>query len=101
MAATNRSTYSMATACVSALVASILFPRTLRDTGGGFAAATSAVVLFIGLAAVAALASLGLLLRTLKHRAALSLPAQIAGAFPAALVAIGLVALWLSIRSGI
>ncbi len=99
MAAANRSTYWMATACVAALAASVLFPRFVPDTGGGFAAATSAAVLFVGLAAVAAIASLALLLRTLTQRAALSLPAQIAGTIPAVLVAIGLLATWLSMRS--
>jgi hypothetical protein len=98
MVATDRSTYLMATACAALLAAAILLPRTFRDAGGGFAAATSAAILFMGLAAVAALASIALLVRTLRRRRALSLPAKIAGAIPAAAIVLGLATLWLSIR---
>ncbi len=99
MIATNRTTYWMATVCVAVLVASVLLPRMFREPGGGFAAATSAALLFMVLGAVAAFASIALLVHTLRQRHVLSPSARIAGAIPAALVSCGLVALWLTIRS--
>lgn len=94
----GRRIYWMAAACIAVLVASVLLPRTIRDTGGGFAAATSAAVLFLGLATGAAVASLALLVHTLRQREKLSRPERIAGLVPALLVVFGLVAFWLSLN---
>ncbi len=95
----GRRIYGMAAACVAVLAASVLVPRMIRDTGGGFAAATTAAVLFLGLATVAAVASLALLVHTLRQRDALSLAERLAGLIPAALVVFGLVGFWLSINN--
>jgi hypothetical protein len=89
----DRGTFLAAATCVAVLAASLLLPRIFQDTGGGFAASTSAALLFMALAAVAAIASFALLVRTLRHRRMLSSAALIAGVLPAALVAVGTVAL--------
>ncbi len=99
MPATNRTTYFMAVACIAVFAASILIPQTFQDPGGGFAAATSVAILFVGLAAFAAIFAIVLLVRSVVQRRYLSRAARIAGALPAAVIACCLVVLWLSIQN--
>jgi hypothetical protein len=86
-----------AATCLAALAASVLLPRAVRDPGGGFAAATEAAVTFLGLAAVATVASLALMIHTLRWRRNLSRPAQIAGVLPAVMALIGSWLIWQSL----
>jgi hypothetical protein len=97
MASANRSTYFMASACVGLFAASVLLPRALREPGAGFAAATSAALLFLALAVTAAIASIVLLVRTLRQRRLLSRPARIAGIVPMVVISGGLLMLWLTV----
>jgi hypothetical protein len=94
----DRSTYVMSFACIAVLAASVSLPRMVKDASGGFAAATSAALIFFVIGAVGSLAALALLVRTIRCRSTLSLPARVAGILPAAIVVLGTMALWLVVR---
>jgi hypothetical protein len=70
-----------------------IIPRYTPSTEGGFAGATSAVLVFLGVLAAAAALSIYLLAVTLKSRARIGTGARIAGVLPGVVLVTGLV--WL------
>lgn len=83
--------------CALLVLGAIVLPRFLPQTEGGFAAAASAVLLFLGLLFAAWGVALGLLVVAIRRWSRLGRAAQIAGIVPAVLLAIALFGLvgWL------
>jgi hypothetical protein len=85
--------YRDAALCVGFLIVSAIVPRFVPNQEGGFASATSAVLVFLVMLLGAAIFSLVLLIRTVKAFPMISAPARIAGIGPCVLLVTGLVLL--------
>jgi hypothetical protein len=89
----NAKIYRLAAGCAVLAAISLVAPRFVRSSEGGFAAAATAILVFLGVLATAFVVSLHLLVLTIRHFRALSTGARVAGVAPAVVLGVGLTVL--------
>jgi hypothetical protein len=90
--------YRLAAICAFATALAFIVPRFVPNREGGFASAATAILVFLGLLASAALMSLRLLLLTLRAYHELPLASRIAGIAPSVILVGAVVILLVFLR---
>jgi len=91
--ATERWIYRRAALCSVFLIVSLVVPRFVPNSEGGFASAASAVLVFLAMLLGTAVFSLVLLARTIRVYHTISVAARVAGIAPGVILALGFVLL--------
>ncbi len=91
-------THLLAAAFSLLVIFSVVVPRFIKNSEGGFAAVTSAVLLFLMLLVLAGVVALFLFIATYQKRASLSTASRVSGFLPLPLVVLGLIMLVFFLR---
>jgi hypothetical protein len=91
---TERRVYRLCLVSTTIGVLALVVPRLVPNREGGLASAGTAILVFLGMLAVAALVAIYLLIMTVREQRQLSVPARIAGVAPGVVLVIALVLLF-------